>query len=160
MKTIKLYTREEVIEFFDRSRKIIETHPIGITNEELFSLFLDRKSKEVPFDITPEYILEIVSKHTGISVGLMKSKSRKEEIVSARKRYFWIAYRKTGISSPKIGAVIGQGSSNTLITIGKIQKRLELDKKRGTKITEKFRQDVDIIVEKIETLTKQKLISR
>lgn len=96
-------------------------------------------------EITVEDILNTVSTHFNISTALIRSTSRKREVVQARQVAMYLAKNHTNLSSARIGSYIGSRDHATVLHACKLIKDLrEVDKS--------FNADLD----KITTLLKRK----
>lgn len=80
-------------------------------------------------EVTIDNILEVVSKHYGLDASMIRSKSRKREVVQARQVAMYLAKHNTDLSTSKIGAFIGGKDHATVLHACKTIKELrEVDK--------------------------------
>ena len=71
-------------------------------------------------------ILQIISEYYGVSENLIKSKSRKDEVVKARHAYFYIAYKTSGKGLAEIGKLVNRDHTTVIHGIRKIEGEIDI----------------------------------
>lgn len=99
-------------------------------------------SPNVPKNITPEYILDIVIDHFGISLNELKSKKRNAEIVYPRQLIMYLCDKYTDAPLKSIASLIGKNDHTTVIH-GRDKIADEILR------NENVRNTVDILIKKI-----------
>ena len=103
--------------------------------ERVQLILRDMVKEENPPCITIDQIQSIVSDYTGISIDLLKSKTRKKEIVKARKVAMYLAKKWTDYSFKAIGIHFGGRDHSTVIySISMADKLIESDSNYGQMI--------------------------
>lgn len=92
--------------------------------------------------ITPNYIVEIVSEHMGISADDIRSKKRSQDIALARQVVMYLGRSYTQVSLKSIGESVG-GKDHTTVLNG--IKRVEMKLKEDPS----FKTTIDILVKKL-----------
>ncbi|MCT4545075.1 MAG: chromosomal replication initiator protein DnaA [Vallitalea sp.] len=96
-----------------------------LAEDALKDLITPDKGKE----ITPEFILEIVSEHYNLNPADIISKKRPREIAYPRQVVMYLSRTLTDMSLPKIGQVLGKRDHTTIIHgYDKINKDIQKDK--------------------------------
>jgi len=79
-------------------------------------------------EVTPEIILPLVEKYTGITKKQMDGKTRMRQICDARHIYFYMLYKYTKLTLHKIGQQCNRDHATALHAVKKIKGILEVDK--------------------------------
>jgi len=97
---------------------------VELTHEALDEIFLDRGRPEV----TAERILDIVSRHYGVSVGILQGKGRSQDVALPRQIAMYLLREETGAPLAMIGQQLG-GRDHTTILYGyeKMAQEIEVD---------------------------------
>ncbi len=97
-----------------------------LTLDEIKEVVFEEENKGRKIDI--DRLAEVVAEEFGISKKLMKSRSRKKEILIPRQLVMYLAKEYLGLTLTKIGDYFGGKDHTTVINaVNKIQKRLSTD---------------------------------
>lgn len=115
---------------------------VDITLEIVEETLKDIISPNAVRQVTPDYIIEVVAEHYGITVDDMKSQRRNSEYVLPRQVYMYVASKLTQESLQNIGKYINKKDHTTVIHgIKKIVGDIEDNKE--------LKNNIDIIMKKI-----------
>lgn len=115
---------------------------VDITLEIVEETLKDIISPNAIRQVTPDYIIEVVAEHYGITVDDMKSQRRNSEYVLPRQVYMYVASKLTQESLQNIGKYINKKDHTTVIHgIKKIVGDIEDNKE--------LKNNIDIIMKKI-----------
>lgn len=115
---------------------------VDITLEIVEETLKDIISPNTVRQVTPDYIIEVVAEHYGITVDDMKSQRRNSEYVLPRQVYMYVASKLTQESLQNIGKYINKKDHTTVIHgIKKIVGDIEDNKE--------LKNNIDIIMKKI-----------
>ena len=115
---------------------------VDITLEIVEETLKDIISPNAVKQVTPDYIIEVVAEHYGITVDDMKSQRRNSEYVLPRQVYMYVASKLTQESLQNIGKYINKKDHTTVIHgIKKIVGDIEDNKE--------LKNNIDIIMKKI-----------
>ena len=78
--------------------------------------------------LTIDEILDTVCRHFNVTVSAVNSKSRKQELVTARQLSMYLAQKYTRMPASRIGKLVGGRDHSTVIhSCSRIEQRLKLD---------------------------------
>ena len=102
-----------------------------------------------------EIILETISDNYNISESLIKSKSRKDEIVKARHAYFYIAYKISRKGLAEIGRLVNRDHTTVIHGIRKIEGEIDIYQDtflEFKELKERCENKINIAVENVDLL--------
>jgi len=99
-------------------------------DKPLYVNIIEIQTKLTKDEITLEYIQEVVCDYFNLTLDMLKSKTRKKEIVQARQIGMYLSKERTSLSHSEIGSAFGGRDHATVIQAHKATRNLiEINKK-------------------------------